>query len=51
MTFSGGYFLGSLKPYLIDSYLGVFTKEIIDGAGVDESKDLLLLVALGALLS
>ena len=26
LTFAGGYFLGSLKPYLLDSYLGVFTK-------------------------
>ena len=26
LTFAGGYFLGSLKPYLLDSYLGVFSK-------------------------
>ena len=25
LTFAAGYFLGSLKPYLLDSYLGVFS--------------------------
>ena len=44
-----GHFLGSLKPYLLDSYLGVFSKQVIDGTGLDESKDLIL-VGLGALV-
>ena len=50
LTFACGYFLGSLKPYLLDSYLGVFSKQVIDGTGLDESKDLILLVGLGALV-
>ncbi len=47
--FAGGIFLGSLKPYLLDSYLGYFGKEIVDGtAGNDGGlQDVLLLVALG----
>jgi uncharacterized membrane protein YdjX (TVP38/TMEM64 family) len=47
--FAGGIFLGSLKPYLLDSYLGYFGKEVIDGtAGTDGGfQDILLLVALG----
>lgn len=47
--FAGGIFLGSLKPYLLDSYLGYFGKEIVDGtAGKDGGlQDILLLVALG----
>ena len=27
LTFAAGYSLGSLKPYLLDSYLGVFSKQ------------------------
>lgn len=49
LDFAGGVFLGSLKPYLLDSYLGYFGKEVIDGtAGKDGGlQDILLLVALG----
>ena len=50
LTFAGGYFLGSMKPYLLDAYLGIFSKQVIDGAVLDESKDLILLVGLGALV-
>jgi uncharacterized membrane protein YdjX (TVP38/TMEM64 family) len=62
--FMGGIFLGSLKPYLLDSYLGVYvlqaalpaavTTAVTDGAalaqttGGDNWSDYLLLVALGA---
>ena len=46
--FAGGIFLGSMKPYLLDSYLGVFGKTIVDGtAGSSSTEDVLLLVALG----
>jgi uncharacterized membrane protein YdjX (TVP38/TMEM64 family) len=46
--FAGGIFLGSMKPYLLDSYLGVFGKQIVDGdAGNGGMEDALLLVALG----
>lgn len=31
-------FLGSLKPYLLDSYLGVFSKSLIDGESFDAQK-------------
>lgn len=31
LAFASATFLGSLKPYLIDSYLGVFSKQILDG--------------------
>jgi len=47
--FAGGIFLGSLKPYLLDSYLGVFSMSIVDGS-INESgglQDVILLVALG----
>jgi len=47
--FAGGIFLGSLKPYLLDSYLGVFSMSIVDGS-INESgglQDIILLVALG----
>ncbi|KOO24394.1 hypothetical protein Ctob_008225 [Chrysochromulina tobinii] len=50
LTFAAGYFLGSLKPYLLDAYLGVLSKQILDGASLDDSKDVLLLVGLGALV-
>jgi len=47
--FAGGIFLGSLKPYLLDSYLGYFGKEVVDGSMGDASgtQDIVLLVALG----
>ena len=48
LDFAGGIFLGSLKPYLLDSYLGVFGKQIVDGtAGESGMQDALLLIALG----
>ncbi|KAL9189607.1 hypothetical protein ACHAXT_009282 [Thalassiosira profunda] len=48
LQFAGGIFLGSLKPYLLDSYLGVFGKQIVDGtAGEGGMQDALLLIALG----
>lgn len=47
--FAGGIFMGSLKPYLLDSYLGVFGKQIVDGeANGGGMEDILLLIALGA---
>lgn len=48
--FMGGIFLGSLKPYLLDSYLGYFGKELIDGSSANASsmQDVILLVAVGA---
>jgi uncharacterized membrane protein YdjX (TVP38/TMEM64 family) len=47
--FAGGIFLGSLKPYLLDSYLGYFGKSLVDGTAGDAGgiQDTLLLVALG----
>lgn len=48
LDFSAGIFLGSLKPYLLDSYLGFFGKNLIEGTGGDTStEDYILLVALG----
>jgi uncharacterized membrane protein YdjX (TVP38/TMEM64 family) len=47
--FAGGIFLGSLKPYLLDSYLGFFGKELIEGTAgqSDGLQDIILLVVLG----
>jgi uncharacterized membrane protein YdjX (TVP38/TMEM64 family) len=46
--FMGGIFLGSLKPYLLDSYLGYFGKDVIQGVSDPTGmQDLLLLSALG----
>ena len=46
--FAGGVFLGSLKPYLLDSYLGVFGKQLVDGSAPESGlQDALLLIALG----
>jgi uncharacterized membrane protein YdjX (TVP38/TMEM64 family) len=47
--FAGGIFLGSLKPYLLDSYLGVFGRSLVDGTAANDGglQDSLLLVALG----
>jgi len=49
LDFAGGIFLGSLKPYLLDSYLGFFGKSVVDGSiGEGTSwQDIILLVALG----
>jgi uncharacterized membrane protein YdjX (TVP38/TMEM64 family) len=47
--FAGGIFLGSLKPYLLDSYLGYFGKSLVDGSAANDGgmQDYLLLFALG----
>ena len=50
ITFSTATFLGSIKPYLLDSYLGVFSKQIVDGGSLDGAKDAVLLVGVGALV-
>jgi uncharacterized membrane protein YdjX (TVP38/TMEM64 family) len=54
LDFCGGIFLGSLKPYLLDSYLGYFGKEIIEANSasgsateVAQMQDFILIVALG----
>ncbi|CAM9660174.1 unnamed protein product [Chrysoparadoxa australica] len=47
--FVAGTFLGSLKPYAVDSYLGVFGKSIVDGSGGD-SQDALLLAGFGIVI-
>lgn len=49
LDFAGGIFLGSLKPYLLDSYLGFFGKQVIDGSlgGESSTQDIILLAALG----
>lgn len=49
LDFCGGIFLGSLKPYLLDSYLGYFGKSLVDGSASQSGwEDALLLAALGA---
>jgi uncharacterized membrane protein YdjX (TVP38/TMEM64 family) len=46
--FMGGIFLGSLKPYLLDSYLGYFGKEVVQGTSDPGGmQDIVLLTALG----
>ena len=45
--FCAGIFLGSLKPYLLDSYLGYFGKQVVDGSAGTEFEDYLLLALLG----
>jgi uncharacterized membrane protein YdjX (TVP38/TMEM64 family)/protein-S-isoprenylcysteine O-methyltransferase Ste14 len=46
--FAIGIFLGSLKPYLLDSYLGYYGKEVVDGiAGFGTEEDVILVIALG----
>lgn len=47
--FAAGIFLGSFKPYLLDSYLGVFGKDLVDG-NLGEGgglQDIILLTVLG----
>ena len=39
--------LSSARSYLLDSYLGIFSKQLIDGESLNSEKDLLLLVGLG----
>ena len=47
--FAGGIFLGSLKPYLLDSYIGFFGKTVVDGSASADGgmQDYILLGALG----
>jgi uncharacterized membrane protein YdjX (TVP38/TMEM64 family) len=49
IDFAGGIFLGSLKPYLLDAYLGYFGKTLVDGtAGQDGGlQDYILIAVLG----
>lgn len=48
LDFAGGIFLGSLKPYLLDSYLGYFGMSVIEGTADGTGwQDMLLLAALG----
>jgi uncharacterized membrane protein YdjX (TVP38/TMEM64 family) len=49
LDFAGGIFLGSLKPYLLDSYLGYFGKTLVDGTASQEGglQDYALVAALG----
>ncbi len=49
LDFAAGIFLGSFKPYLLDSYLGVFGKEVVDGTLGEGGglQDIILLVVLG----
>lgn len=50
LDFCGGIFLGSLKPYLLDSYLGYFGKTVVDGSAASDptnAQDIILLVVLG----
>ena len=48
LSFCGGIFLGSLKPYLLDSYLGYFGKELVEGtADTTGIQDIIFLVVLG----
>jgi len=47
LDFAAGIFLGSFKPYLLDSYLGFFSREIIEGT-IDPTgyQDLILVLSL-----
>ena len=49
LDFAGGIFLGSFKPYLLDSYLGYFGKQVVDGTAADAGglQDIILLAVLG----
>lgn len=49
LDFAGGKFLGSLKPYLLDSYLGYFGKTLVDGTASQDGglQDYLLVGVLG----
>jgi uncharacterized membrane protein YdjX (TVP38/TMEM64 family) len=50
LPFAAGTFLGGLKPYLIDSYVGCFSKQLLDGNSMDSAKDTILLVGIGVLV-
>jgi len=41
--FAPATFLGGLKPYLLDSYLGVFSKQLLDNPGIVEVCAILVL--------
>ena len=46
--------LGSIKPYLLDAYLGVFGKTVLDASGADDQggmQDAVLLVVLGVIVT
>jgi len=49
LDFAGGIFLGSLKPYLLDSYLGYFGKQLVEGTAGESGglQDFILLAVLG----
>jgi len=49
LDFPAGIFLGSFKPYLLDSYLGYFSREIIE-VTIDPTgyQDLILVLSLVA---
>lgn len=49
LEFVSGVFLGSLKPYLLDSYLGYFGKEVLQGSSDNTAglQDFVLLGVLG----
>mmetsp|Transcript_4385 Transcript_4385/g.5065 ORF Transcript_4385/g.5065 Transcript_4385/m.5065 type:complete len:560 (+) Transcript_4385:20-1699(+) len=50
LDFTAGIFLGSLKPYLLDSYLGYFGKTVMDGSAATDPvgmQDIILLFAVG----
>lgn len=49
LTFVSATALGSLKPYLLDSYVGVLSKQLLDG-DLDSSKDTIVVVGLGILV-
>ena len=47
IDFSTGIFLGSIKPNLLDSHLGYFGKNIIDGSSSESfTEDFTLILAL-----
>mmetsp|Transcript_21350 Transcript_21350/g.50535 ORF Transcript_21350/g.50535 Transcript_21350/m.50535 type:complete len:615 (-) Transcript_21350:65-1909(-) len=48
VDFAGGIFLGSLKPYFLDSYLGYFGKSMVDGTANEGGlQDYVLIGVLG----
>ena len=53
IDFFGGIFIGSFKPYLLDSYLGYFGKQLIEGnadSGGVEDTILLVILAVSVLI-
>ena len=47
--FLAGITLGSIKPYLLDSYLGMFGKSVLDSQGSSE-EDIFLLLFIGTVI-